>query len=896
MAKLVSTKAELDVLRGMCHKDREVSGTVLSGVDEDYFYTPEGKELFDYLRTYITENGETPSFDVVLKDRDLSDDAREYFEKSQDDVQTVTDAKTAVKTLNNYRRTRTLYNLAQNIASSLEGESFKVNELLDYASEELLHARQSKNAESNTTRFGLRNNSAALVKDILFGEHSDDLIPTGYKAFDSVNGGFPRGALVTIGANSGGGKSTMAVDMAAKQAEMGYRVLVVPLEMTEREMTARLMAHVTGLDLVDLIQNQRIEPGLKKKALQKMGKWVKQIKEKGGYIYIYSPEGDVTLDEVLASANTYNPDVVIVDYIGLLAGTDGDNQWQELGKIARQGKVNAKATNRVNIFLCQVSDEGKIKYSRAIGEHCVAGDTLITTSKGVIRIDSLYPNADILSSKPLTDVFVKSDGGYKKATHIHYNGIRSVYKLNLYSGRSIVCTGSHRFRVLDKESLTVGWSDLNHLFVGDYIAIDNTPGAFSEKPDTFNLSYDKTLNDKAWDAQKVTVDKNLSYILGALCGDGHILKDECGFIASDYNIVIRFTECWKAVFGYAPKFKESKTKRGTSIWRFRSQNKHVIDLLRSIEGLNGKSESKHIPYLIMRSSKESVCHFIAGLFDADGSVINSNGYSQVYLSSVCDAQLQYVQLMLSLLGVHSKVSYTHNSLSISRHSISAFKELIPLVCTKRDLIRCCAAIVDSDYVPKIISEKVDYLINRTSYKTRRDTESLKAHLRRGNCADVRIDKVANGTFHCTSFRYSKLKEAINLVKGSLLEVGLNSLLEYSYNRFDRVMSIEFVGEQKVYDLTVEDTHSYMANGIVTHNSNNSWVWVANQETKEKGLIKVNQVKCRQGRAFPFTLKMDYAHMRVHDPDPSEIDKATGNTGKDGKRYNSPAKPPKNLAA
>ena len=37
MAKLVSTKAELDVLRGMCHKDREVSGTVLSGVDEDYF-------------------------------------------------------------------------------------------------------------------------------------------------------------------------------------------------------------------------------------------------------------------------------------------------------------------------------------------------------------------------------------------------------------------------------------------------------------------------------------------------------------------------------------------------------------------------------------------------------------------------------------------------------------------------------------------------------------------------------------------------------------------------------------------------------------------------------------------------------------------------------------------
>lgn len=607
MAKLVSTKAELDVLRGMCHKDREVSGTVLSGVDEDYFYTPEGKELFDYLRAYITENGETPSFDVVLKDRDLSDDAREYFEKSQDDVQTVTDAKTAVKTLNNYRRTRTLYNLAQNIASSLEGESFKVNELLDYASEELLHARQSKNTESNTTRFGLRNNSAALVKDILFGEHSDDLIPTGYKAFDSVNGGFPRGALVTIGANSGGGKSTMAVDMAAKQAEMGYRVLVVPLEMTEREMTARLMAHVTGLDLVDLIQNQRIETGLKKKALQKMGKWVKQIKEKGGYIYIYSPEGDVTLDEVLASANTYNPDVVIVDYIGLLAGTDGDNQWQELGKIARQGKVNAKATNRVNIFLCQVSDEGKIKYSRAIGEHCVSGSTVISTMQGDVAIESLFPEAKTPSTKyldgwyavsPYTRLYNRETLHLKgkkpnRIVAVHYNGIRPVYRLETMRGDSshtesqIDCTLSHRFRV---------------------------------------------------------------------------------------QVGKRF---------------------------------------------------KWLPL----------------------------------------GQIQVGQKILTGYGV---------------------------------------------------------------------LETVKA--------------------------------------------------------------ITYQGEQKVYDLTVANSHCYFANGIVTHNSNNSWVWVANQETKEKGLIKVNQVKCRQGRAFPFTLKMDYAHMRVHDPDPSELDKATGNTGKDGKRYNSPAKPPKNLAA
>ena len=81
MAKLVSTKAELDVLRGMCHKDREVSGTVLSGVDEDYFYTPEGKELFDYLRTYITENGVGFEKENVVNGQ-VSDEQRIQYLKS----------------------------------------------------------------------------------------------------------------------------------------------------------------------------------------------------------------------------------------------------------------------------------------------------------------------------------------------------------------------------------------------------------------------------------------------------------------------------------------------------------------------------------------------------------------------------------------------------------------------------------------------------------------------------------------------------------------------------------------------------------------------------------------------------------------------------------------------
>jgi hypothetical protein len=48
---------------------------------------------------------------------------------------------------------------------------------------------------------------------------------------------------------------------------------------------------------------------------------------------------------------------------------DGDDMWRALGGAARYAKINAEIENRVNILLCQVSDDGKIRYARAISEH-----------------------------------------------------------------------------------------------------------------------------------------------------------------------------------------------------------------------------------------------------------------------------------------------------------------------------------------------------------------------------------------------------------------------------------------------------------------------------------------------------------------------------------------------
>jgi hypothetical protein len=84
---------------------------------------------------------------------------------------------------------------------------------------------------------------------------------------------------------------------------------------------------------------------------------------------IWSPEEDYGIEEMLFMLKPYKYRVVIIDYISLLKGADGDDQVKALGRIARFAKVYAKNTNTVVVLLAQLSDEGQVRYARAIKEH-----------------------------------------------------------------------------------------------------------------------------------------------------------------------------------------------------------------------------------------------------------------------------------------------------------------------------------------------------------------------------------------------------------------------------------------------------------------------------------------------------------------------------------------------
>lgn len=388
--KIVSPRAELAVLRGLCSKDKKVVGTLIAQVDEDYFYSPESVEIYNSILSKMGESGETPAYRLLIEDPDLSENAREHLRNSQVTITTVAEATAATKTLNKFRQLRGVYNIAKHIGDKLDQPKVDIDNLLQETATAINIVRSKKSTLDSFLHFGKNSNSLKLASSILYDDNTDETIPTGIKAFDDQSVGFPRGGLVTIGANSGGGKSATASAIAVNMASLGYKVLLVPLEMSSREMTARIMANVTKTDLTKIL-HQKMSQEEKDLVLSKFKRWGKRTKAKGGRYTIFKPKEDMTIEEIMASINAYDSDVVIIDYISLLKGTDDDDQWRQLGSIARYAKINAEVMNRVNILLCQVDDGGKIRYARAISEHSSSSWVWVATKEaketGIMKVE-----------------------------------------------------------------------------------------------------------------------------------------------------------------------------------------------------------------------------------------------------------------------------------------------------------------------------------------------------------------------------------------------------------------------------------------------------------------------------------------------------------------------------
>lgn len=367
--KLLATQAELKAIRTMCGDYEKLSSVLIAATSKDSFYYKPAAEAHRVIMERLREKGTTPDWTEIIADPSISEDTRKILRSSKE-VPAVSREKVSsiITTLDKYRKLRGIVNLAQFALDNIEDKQVDLDEVIDHISDALVKVRSRGDAKTSLHHFGKGNNTTPLLKEMLYGKQKPS-IPTGFRAFDERNGGILLGSLWTIGANTGGGKTSMAVNLLRNMTEFAAEdCCIVPLEMTATQTTDRLMGILTGLE-VNKISQKRLSDGEKKLVKGAYRKYVQTLKQNNTRYTIYEPEEDISIEEVLMTLKPMGYRVILIDYISLLKGADGDDQWRQLGNIARFAKMFAKTNNCIVVLLCQVSEEGRIRYAQAIAEH-----------------------------------------------------------------------------------------------------------------------------------------------------------------------------------------------------------------------------------------------------------------------------------------------------------------------------------------------------------------------------------------------------------------------------------------------------------------------------------------------------------------------------------------------
>lgn len=162
-------------------------------------------------------------------------------------------------------------------------------------------------------------------------ENTDIQTKFGYSLLDKNIGGVKPGDYTIIGAKSGVGKTTLALNIALNVLEQGKKVLIISREMTDVDVFDRFATMVSKI------------PSMKFRNKDFTADDWKKFVNASGYLGEY--EGKLLIDndstkisDIIKLVRKHKPDLVVIDYLQLLSAEDGsklENAERIIANISR---------------------------------------------------------------------------------------------------------------------------------------------------------------------------------------------------------------------------------------------------------------------------------------------------------------------------------------------------------------------------------------------------------------------------------------------------------------------------------------------------------------------------------------------------------------------------------
>lgn len=648
------------------------------------------------------------------------------------------------------------------------------------------------------------------IKDILTStfERIDELhkhkgklrgISSGFKVLDNLLAGLQPSDLVILAARPSLGKSSLALNIVAHAAiKEKVTVGIFSLEMSRDQLVDRLLISEAGIDSWKL----------------RTGNLTDDDFPRIGYAMGLLSEAPIYIDdspilnsmELRARARRLQVEhglgLLVVDYLQLMEGRkrSGDlNRVQEISEISRSLKAIARELNIPVLALSQLSRaveqrSPKIPQLADLRESgCLAGDTEIVlpeTGKRV-RIDSLMAEHNlpkVLSMRG--DLKLTAQTTFKAFP----TGRKRVFTLQTASGKKIRATANHKFYTLD------GWKRLDQLVVGEALA---TPRTISYQP-------------------SASMDEFSLGLLAHLIGDGCVLakqpihytsadQSNLGFVseaaAKLFSIKSRLVkqDNWYHVYLPSPHHLTHRTYNPIAKW------------FRELGIFDRRAGEKIIPEIIFQLPLPQTAQFLHHLWATDGSVqFNpATGGLRIYYASKSEQLIRQIQHLLLRFGINGRMKHSQKGdyaptwyIDISGKTdqlifdqqIGVFGRRGEILEREIEKLYGKNANPNVDVIPPSIWKQIE------AARVEKGLTTRQFH--------AEMDWAYSGT---ARHKHGVSRTHLESITQVLPDLTLMQLAQ-SDIFWDKITAIETGEIEQVYDLTVANTHNFVANDVIVHNS------------------------------------------------------------------------------
>jgi hypothetical protein len=228
-------------------------------------------------------------------------------------------------------------------------------------------------------------------------------------------------------------------------------------------------------------------------------------------------------------------------------------------------------------------------------------------------------------------------------------------------------------------------------------------------------------------------------------------------------------------------------------------------------GCDKLSADKVVPACVFTARKEAVTTFLQALFSGDGSAYSSGNGVHVEYYSISKRLIEDVRHLLLRFGIFAVVRTKRVLTGDVAYSLGI---------TGRSMIQRFAA--EIGFLPgtqkqQALQALVQHIATNPRCKSNFDTLPPAAWAMMHEVVHASGRSLRSVGVMGTTIKQS-LPYAIATKAAQVMQNDAFSELVTSDVVWDRVVSIEYTGIEPVYDITVPETHNFVANDVIVHNS------------------------------------------------------------------------------